>query len=280
MYQIKLTEEELTRLNLVNNQNIRESLMSLYAYMLKTNQNYNNTYSELGLEKDSSILQISLRKLLEKYKRYHSVKNLQTLKNRIDKLVELGLISVKKPMNKSTYTFCRFYKKLDKKLDIKNIDESIENASIDTNCQEPKYLNSRTLDLDSNSCTATEEVVVDNSTVKINIENEEKISNWDYVDDLIKNAFKSLHVRSAWIKTEVIEKLFKYYRTITKRYAMSYVYKTIASVRTHYYANYDRYVKSANTYKNAAEQKNSTFNNFKQRNYDFKDLEKKLLGWD
>lgn len=26
--------------------------------------------------------------------------------------------------------------------------------------------------------------------------------------------------------------------------------------------------------------KNSTFNNFKQRNYDFKDLEKKLLGWD
>lgn len=25
---------------------------------------------------------------------------------------------------------------------------------------------------------------------------------------------------------------------------------------------------------------NSTFNNFKQRNYDFKDLEKKLLGWD
>jgi plasmid replication initiation protein len=25
---------------------------------------------------------------------------------------------------------------------------------------------------------------------------------------------------------------------------------------------------------------NSTFNNFKQRDYDFKDLEKKLLGWE
>lgn len=32
--------------------------------------------------------------------------------------------------------------------------------------------------------------------------------------------------------------------------------------------------------KNRSASKSSTFNNFKQRNYNFKDLEKKLLGWD
>ncbi|WPC41885.1 DnaD domain protein [Clostridium sp. JS66] len=38
------------------------------------------------------------------------------------------------------------------------------------------------------------------------------------------------------------------------------------------------YHKNNPTYKNNSS--NSTFNNFEQRNYDFEDLEKKLLGWD
>ncbi|AKA71288.1 primosome, DnaD subunit [Clostridium scatologenes] len=38
------------------------------------------------------------------------------------------------------------------------------------------------------------------------------------------------------------------------------------------------YHKNNSTYKNNSS--NSTFNNFEQRNYDFEDLEKKLLGWD
>lgn len=40
-------------------------------------------------------------------------------------------------------------------------------------------------------------------------------------------------------------------------------------------ANYSNTQNNVNT-----NSKNSTFNNFKQRDYDFKDLEKKLLGWD
>ncbi|NMM62093.1 DnaD domain protein [Clostridium sp. P21] len=39
------------------------------------------------------------------------------------------------------------------------------------------------------------------------------------------------------------------------------------------------YRKNASNYKNN-NSSNSTFNNFEQRNYDFEDLEKKLLGWD
>ncbi|MBC2580943.1 DnaD domain protein [Clostridium sp. DJ247] len=46
--------------------------------------------------------------------------------------------------------------------------------------------------------------------------------------------------------------------------------------RTNYGNNFN--VKSNNS--NNTKSTNSTFNNFKQREYDFKDLEKKLLGWD
>lgn len=42
-----------------------------------------------------------------------------------------------------------------------------------------------------------------------------------------------------------------------------------------------RYTNFSNTNKNGNNKaSNGTFNNFKQRDYDFKDLEKKLLGWD
>ena len=60
---------------------------------------------------------------------------------------------------------------------------------------------------------------------------------------------------------------------------MSYIYKIINSARKAYYANYNKYIKSANKYKNEVPEEPGMFNNFPQRQYDWQDLEKKLLGW-
>ena len=49
-YKVKLTEEEINRINLVDNYNMRKSLMSVYAYMIKTNEKLNNTYANLNLK--------------------------------------------------------------------------------------------------------------------------------------------------------------------------------------------------------------------------------------
>lgn len=261
-YQTKLTSEEINRLNLVDNSTMRKSLMSVYAYMIKTNKKLNDKYRELNLKKDPLRLKISMRKFLAAYKKYHSIKNLTTLKNRIDKLIELGLITVEKIKNKSVYTFCRFNKKINKKLNKKNVHKTVENASVKKHFKKLKY-KSYSIINNFNSNT-----------------NREKISSLCECKTIVIKAFKELHVKSIWIKKRVLNKIQKYWNRLYKDAAMSYIYKTIDSARKAYYANYDKYVKPANLYKNRTKQKFSTFNNFKQRSYDFKDLEKKLLGWD
>jgi len=266
-YKIKLTEEEINRINLVDNSNIRKSLMSVYAYMIKTNEKLNNTYANLNLKKDPFKLQISFRKLLAAYKRYHSIKNLQTLKNRIDKLIKLGLLGVEKIKNKSFYTFCRFLqldKKVDKKLDKKNPIKSIENTSVDNDNQKPKSKISNS---------------INNFNSNTKVTAREKISSVEESKKIVFKAFNDLRVKSKWIKERVLNKIERYWYKLYKDAAMSYIYKIINSARKAYYANYNKYIKSANKYKNEVPKESSTFNNFKQRDYDWQDLEKKLLGW-
>lgn len=270
MYKINFTVEELSKFNTIERQKTKESLMSIYAYLLKLTKKKNDLYQNAGIDTDNTSLKISFRKFLTAYNRYHSKISLPTLKFYIDKLKELGLIAIQKVKNVFTYFFFRFglNKKLNENLNTSQSTESIESSNVESNDEHLKYLNPKVNDLDSNSCTATKE-----NTVKIDIENEEKITNWDYIDTLIKEAFKSLHVRSAWIKTEVIEKLFKYYRTITKRYAMSYIYKAIASARTRYYTNYNKYVKNNYCQNEAVQLKR------KYSHEEIKDMERGLLGW-
>mgnify|MGYP000865794766 FL=1 len=267
-YKVKLTEEEINRINLVDNYNMRKSLMSVYAYMIKTNEKLNNTYANLNLKKDPFKLQISFRKLLAAYKRYHSIKNLQTLKNRIDKLIKLGLLGVEKIKNKSFYTFCRFLqldKKVDKKLDKKNPTKPIENTILNGDEHLPKSKSFNSINNFNSNTKATER---------------KKISSLEESKKIVFKAFKDLRVKSKWIKQRVLNKIERYWDKLYKDAAMSYIYKIINSARKAYYANYNKYIKNSNIYKNEVAQELSTFNNFPQRNYNFQELEKKLLGWE
>ncbi|MBO0555648.1 hypothetical protein EXQ41_06235 [Clostridium botulinum] len=90
----------------------------------------------------------------------------------------------------------------------------------------------------------------------------------DYAFLLTKKAFKLLRVRSNKIKSFVIDKVTRYYKNITRKHAMKYICNIITSAREGYYNNYKNFNKK---------EKIDRFNDFEQREYDFEDLEKKLL---
>jgi hypothetical protein len=282
MYKIKFTAMELNKFNLISNENIRKSLMSVYMYMLKLNNKKNKAYIDAQLShlKETNKLNISFREFLALYNRNHTSLSIATFKDRIDKLISLGLISIEKAGKTFIYSFYRFFNIND---NVNNKPNSVKPAQPieDTNFEElyenHKYLNpERVKDLDSNSCPSTG----DNFDYENYVEEQRKVCSWEYISNLLNKAFKLMKVRSSWIKGTVIDKVFKYYNNITAKHAMAYICTTIFNARNQHNTNYEKYIINNNS-----SSSNSTFNSFPQRNYaeDFQGgwsgLEAALLGW-
>ncbi|MBO0555649.1 hypothetical protein EXQ41_06240 [Clostridium botulinum] len=154
---IQLTDEEINRFNLIENENIRKSCMSLYTSLLIQNSNLNNKLKNLKLSKlkeDKYKYSISLKKLREKYNKNHDSISIRTLLNRINKLKELGLLVVEKIKKTNIYSFFRYLdvnKKVNENLHDKK--DSISTATTKFKCNvkilKCKILNFK--DLDSNN---------------------------------------------------------------------------------------------------------------------------------
>lgn len=272
MYKITFTVDELNRFNLIQNDEIRKSAMSIYSYMLKLNENENKKLTELGLieTKDIYKIKISFRKFLSAYNRNHFKISIATLKTRIDKLIELKLIAKETVQNVFRYTFCRylnftFNKSSNELPNNQNVPEAVENTNVDDDLHKHKDLNTRTYIQDLDSYKSQ-----DNFDYEHYLSSNEKC-NWNEIISLLPKIFSLLKVKSQWIKGQVISKLYNYSEKITKKHMVKYICSVIINARRDYYNNYSKYVQN--------QQVNAQWNDYEQRTYDFNVLEKKLLGW-
>lgn len=175
IYKIQLTEMELNKLNLIENETIRQSAMSIFAYMLKLNAMENDKLDNAGCLnlKDILKLKISFRKFIEKYNRGHKDKkvSIRTFKNRVDLLEKLGLIIKEKFKNTFIYGFTRYQQvneEVNSKVNSSDNNQTIENTEQTSNSQKHKYLNLKTY-LDIDTCNnSLENKFVDN--LKTNIQ--------------------------------------------------------------------------------------------------------------
>lgn len=237
-YKTKFTEKEINLLNTVERINTRNSIMSLYSYLIRQT-------------KDNGTLSFSYRSFLNKYNRSHKKISLGTLKNRIDTLVTLGLLTVKKVKQSCEYILNRF-------LNSSKVDTSVENTNLKYNDSEHKYINNNiNIDIDLYS----------NSEKEFDSSKYEKCTSLVDVRNKVRELLKIKKVKSSWIKERVFVKVTQNYRKITVRFLESYILKTIASQRELYYKNYKKYIKSKIT------------PNFTQReDYNYIILEQQLLA--
>lgn len=272
-YKIEFTDQEKNKFNLIENENIRKSCMSVYMYLLKINDNINTSYDNANVKhlKDSNKLKISYRKFIDKYCRYHGKISIKTLKERMDKLKELGLIIIEVIKNTNVYSFCRFEGNTISNNNVNNTENvtCVRNTNIEADSNLPKYLNLKINYnyLYSNSTDGTN-----------NYDIEQEKCSLDFILELAKESFKKMKVKSNYIKNKVIQKLNKYYNTIVKINALSYVTTIINNTREESNSNYNKYV---GIKYNKIQQKPLRFCSYSgQREYDYAALERKLLGWD
>lgn len=273
-----LTDYQLTVLNLIDNLEMRKSLMSTLAYMTIINDRKNNQYEEFQLsflKKDPNKLKISFGELYELYKKNHKKLSLTTLKERVYKLIELGLLKISKSNHVNLYTFITSKPSLSNSAlsgsstslpTSENVPEPIENTIVQET-ETTVYPVFVTKDLDSNA--------KHNEEYENYISAERKVTDWDVVCNKLTDLFKACRIKGSWIKERVIEKLYKYYTTVTAKYLDNYILRTIADAQKTYHANYDKYVKN----NVPTPQSNYAQNCCKPRQeYDFNAIEETLLG--
>ncbi|EOU1110504.1 plasmid replication protein [Clostridium perfringens] len=239
-YKVNFTEQENNLFNTIEKENIRNSVMSLYAYLSGRAVNGSITFS--------------YRPFLNKYNRNHKKISLGTLKNRINTLVELGLLTVEKVKQSCTYKLNRFLNSLKPTLDT-------ENTSLEGNGSEHKYINNiNNIDIDLYS----------NSNNEFDSSRYEKCTSLVDVRNKVRELLKACRVKSSWIKDRVLVKVSKAYRNITVKFLENYILKAIEDAINTYKKNWIKYTNV--TVKPVREA------NFTQREYDYDVLEEQLLA--
>lgn len=239
-YKVNFTEQENNLFNTIEKENIRNSVMSLYAYLSGRAVNGSITFS--------------YRPFLNKYNRNHKKISLGTLKNRINTLVELGLLTVEKVKQSCTYKLNRFLNSLKPTLDT-------ENTSLECNGSEHKYINNiNNIDIDLYS----------NSNNEFDSSRYEKCTSLVDVRNKVRELLKACRVKSSWIKDRVLVKVSKAYRNITVKFLENYILKAIEDAINTYKKNWIKYTNV--TVKPVREA------NFTQREYDYDVLEEQLLA--
>lgn len=101
-----------------------------------------------------------------------------------------------------------------------------------------------------------------------------KCNCWEDVKEELENAFKFAKIRSRKIKADVITKIERNLTNITKKFAFNYIYKVVLQVQEHYKMLRSKYVNAM--YNNKTK---NLFCDYEQREYNYKELEKQLLGY-
>ena len=280
-YKIKLNNYQINTLNLIENKNIRESLMSILSYTIKLNSEKTELYNKHEfdfLKKEPNELKLSFQSFHTRYNtKYHKKISLQTLKNRIEQLIDLKLLVVlRKEKKTNVYGFILektndLSNNLSKNMSEINCAEPVETTVFEDNSNREQILNSKTKNKDLDS---SEPTLLDYDRY---LDSERKVCDWSIVCTKANQLFKALKVRSSRIKECVIAKLSKYYTTITVKHLDVYITKMIINAKEQSRSKWEQ---TRNAMASAPKLK---FCNFEGRQYtqEFYDsLEKKLLGWD
>ena len=247
-YKIKLNNYQINTLNLIENKNIRESLMSILSYTIKLNSEKTELYNKHEfdfLKKEPNELKLSFQSFHTRYNtKYHKKISLQTLKNRIEQLIDLKLLVVlRKEKKTNVYGFILekindLSDNLSKNMSEINCAETVESTIFEDNSNIEQMLNSKiknninTKDLDS-----SEPTLFDYDSY---LDSERKVCDWSIVYTKANQLFKALKVRSSMIKECVIAKLSKYYTTITAKHLDIYITKMIINAREQSHSRWEQ----------------------------------------
>lgn len=275
-YKVELNDYQINTLNLIENKNIRESLMSILSYTIKLNSEKTELYNyhEFDfLKKEPNELKLSFQSFYKRYNtKYHKKISLQTLKNRIEQLLDLKLLVVlRKEKKTNVYGFI-----LEKTIDLSNnlsenmseinCAEIVESTVIEDNSNIEQILNSKTknnintksINIKTKDLDSSEPTEFDYNSY---IDAERKICDWSIVCTKANQLFKALNVKSSRIKECVIAKLSKYYTTITVKHLDIYITKMIINAREQ---SHRRWEQTRNTLASAPKLR---FCNFEEREY-------------
>jgi len=286
-YKIKLNDYQMNTLNLIENKNIRESLMSILSYTLKLNYEKTKLYKEYEfdfLKKEPNELKLSFQSFHTRYNtKYHKKLSLQTLKNRIEQLIDLKLLVVlRKEKKTNVYGFILekingLSNNLSENMSEINCAETVNSTVIEDNSNIEQILNSKTKNnINTKSINIKTKDLDSNEPNEFDydeyLDSERKVCDWNIVCTKANELFKALKVRSSRIKECVIAKLSKYYHTITTKHLESYITKMIINAREQSHSNWEQ---SRNK---IAQAPALSFCNFEGRQYDYAHLEKMALG--
>ncbi|ABG87905.1 plasmid replication protein [Clostridium phage phiSM101] len=196
-------------------------------------------------------------------KKRPSLKNisLTQLKFTVNRLKDLGLLIIEK--NKKT----NIYKlpATEKPTNNENITEGI-NTSLEANSSVPMISGSSYIDIDIYSKTEK------NENKEFEADKYEKCTSLVDARRKAKELFNKFNVKNNWIKNRVLVTISYVYKNVTVRFLESYISKLIRNAREEYKKNWIKYTNiKVKQVKEA---------NFTQReDYNWKELEQKLLGW-
>lgn len=250
MYKIKLNNNQIQQIyNITDNADKQSKLMSVLSYLIKYTDNVTNKLTK------------SLSTLYKMYCRleYRKISNCYFFKL-VDLLEEHKLYVGERRKSNN-----RVSKIVSEKVSEIDIAETVENTSLEGNFEKHNNL------ITNNTITYT-----------LYTANAIKVSAIDLVDEVMKD----LKIRSKIIKSMVVAKLQNI--ELDAVGAVNYIVKVITEKTQQYnairvkYAKAvakTKYAKAKNTFKATAPMSARTFNNFEPREYDYDDLEKRLLGW-
>lgn len=264
-YKIQFTDRELTILNTVDagleNSKMRRSLQSLYSYLLKNTEN--------GIKE----LEITFKILHKKYTRWHAPDLKETsLKERIYRLRDLGLLTIKKIGRKNSYFVTRGSAAAVNPTEnptIEKVAKTTENTNLEANNELHKYINNtNNKDIDTKSTTG--------KTFDYNeyLANSKKVTSFLMVLKKTRELLKEMKVKSLDIESKVIDAMSKSYRNVTEANLENYIRRVIQQKREKYYYNFNKYI--------APQKFRKTTANFTQRTYtdqQIKEIEEIVSMW-
>lgn len=239
-YKILLSREEIEKIYWISDKEDTQSrLMSILAYYKKHSEN--------------GVLKYSVNKLHKMYVRYHNSITKSYFYTLINKIKDVFFTTVEE-------TFEETFEEIEK------VALTIENTSLE-GCEEKP----------NNKCLNNTYTYTNNTDSKESV----------CTDDLVKIAnglFKEYGIKSFSVKQMVLSKL-KNCNNVNIQGAIAYVTKVVTekkgiqeNKRAMFLRNkFDKPSFSKNAYK--ATTKELRFNNFTAREYDYEDLEKRLLEW-
>lgn len=217
-YYLKMTEHQKAVIRTISNNIQRENLESFYGYLLNCNQGTNAEFRRKGVYKQSDLLKTSLGKLSLGYAKNNRLVSKPIIKKWLDKLIELGLITVTIIKRETNILF--------HKESITMGINRVENESVN-NSKNPASVENTNLEDNSNQTPYTL-----NSLYNNNINTTSKIATFEEVEEVVVSTLKELNIKNKEIRNTILGNMKMYLenKNIDKAGLKSFVLVAIEKV--------------------------------------------------